>query len=652
MPKKRLPDTRSASRAKQPRSADLRTVQFRTTLAQLLKVRSGVHKLERAVAESLAAVHPSYRASARNLVHYVALRRYDVRKAQRVLASAGLASLGHCESAVLAVLNAVISLLRPLAGLPLRSNGEFKPPVAVEQAREILRRHTEALLGPKPHRRTARVMVTQPTEAATDYEFVKELVRRGMNCARINCAHDGPDVWVQIARNVRRASRDLDLPCRVIMDLGGPKIRTGRIEPGPPAVKWRPVRDRLGRVVTPAAICLAARGREVAPRQGVAATLTLPVGFIEGLKEGDWIRFCDTRGASRSIRVVSRADTYALAEARETAYVTNGTVLVAGPRARKKRRARSHEATVRGIPREDPPLLLLRGDALIVTRSGAAGREARVGPDGRIEEPARIGCTLPTAIANARRGEAIWFDDGKIGGVIESVHDDHLRVRITHARPGGERLRAEKGINLPDTRMDLSALTRRDLADLSVVARHADIVGLSFVRSVDDVRRLRSRMARTGGRCRAVLLKVEARRAFELLPELLLEAMLSPAIGIMIARGDLAVECGYERLAEVQEEILWICEAAHVPVVWATQVLESLARTGQPSRAEITDAAMSERAECVMLNKGPHVLEAVDLLERILRRMEAHQHKKRAMLRRLRWWSRVERRIEGWRARE
>jgi pyruvate kinase len=258
---------------------------------------------------------------------------------------------------------------------------------------------------------------------------------------------------------------------------------------------------------------------------------------------------------------------------------------------------------------------------------------------------------MPVAIAHAKRGEAIWFDDGKIGGVVESVHDDHLLVRITHARPGGERLRAEKGINLPDTHMDVSALTRQDLADLAVVARHADIVGLSFVRSVDDVKRLQARMARAGGRCRAILLKVEARRAFELLPELILEAMLSPAIGIMIARGDLAVECGYERLAEVQEEILWICEAAHVPVVWATQVLESLAKTGQPSRAEITDAAMSERAECVMLNKGPHVLEAVDLLERILRRMEAHQHKKRAMLRRLRWWSRVERRIEGWRAR-
>jgi len=78
----------------------------------------------------------------------------------------------------------------------------------------------------------------------------------------------------------------------------------------------------------------------------------------------------------------------------------------------------------------------------------------------------------------------------------------------------------------------------------------------------------------------------------------------------MIARGDLAVGVGYERLAELQKEILWLCEAAHLPVIWATQVLEQPSESGLPSRAEISDAAMGERAECVMLNKEPHVDEA------------------------------------------
>jgi pyruvate kinase len=110
-------------------------------------------------------------------------------------------------------------------------------------------------------------------------------------------------------------------------------------------------------------------------------------------------------------------------------------------------------------------------------------------------------------------------------------------------------------------------------------------------------------------------------------------------IGVMVARGDLTVECGFERLPEVQEEILCVCDAAYVPVIWATQVLDQMARTGQPSRAEISDAAMASRAERVMPNKGPHIVQAVEALDDILRRMSTRQRKMVALLRRLRSWS-------------
>jgi len=119
------------------------------------------------------------------------------------------------------------------------------------------------------------------------------------------------------------------------------------------------------------------------------------------------------------------------------------------------------------------------------------------------------------------------------------------------------------------------------------------------------------------------------------LPRLLLAALRTPPVGVMLARGDLAVEVGFERMAEVQEEILWLCEAAHVPVIWATQVLETLTKQGAPSRAEVTDAAMSGRAECVMLNKGPYVVRATQFLSHVLERMASHQSKKTAMLRKL-----------------
>jgi pyruvate kinase len=136
----------------------------------------------------------------------------------------------------------------------------------------------------------------------------------------------------------------------------------------------------------------------------------------------------------------------------------------------------------------------------------------------------------------------------------------------------------------------------------------------------------------------ALVLKVETLTAVRNLPELIVAAGAKQPVGVMIARGDLAVEIGYERLAEMQEEMLWICEAAHTPVIWATQVLENLAQKGRPSRAEVTDAAMAERAECVMLNKGPYILDAIRILDTILIRMGEHQNKKTARLRALHSW--------------
>ena len=151
------------------------------------------------------------------------------------------------------------------------------------------------------------------------------------------------------------------------------------------------------------------------------------------------------------------------------------------------------------------------------------------------------------------------------------------------------------------------------------------------MQNASDIAALRARLRELGKPQLGIVLKIETRRAFENLPQLLFAAMSSKASGIMIARGDLAVECGYERLAEAQEEIRRICAAAHVPAVWATQVLESLNKQGLPSRAEITDAAMAGRSEAVMLNKGPYVVQTVSLLDDILNRMQDFDMKKTCM---------------------
>ncbi|WP_423130480.1 pyruvate kinase [Gaoshiqia sp. Z1-71] len=276
---------------------------------------------------------------------------------------------------------------------------------------------------------------------------------------------------------------------------------------------------------------------------------------------------------------------------------------------------------------------LFPGDLLHVYRHEILGSSARYDGSGQLIEPAKISVSIPSVFTHTRINDRVWFDDGKIGGRIIDKRADYLVVRIKRAKPNGSKLRAEKGVNLPDTRLELPSLQKEDLDFLPFIAQHADLVGYSFVRTGHDVELLQAELKRLKREDIGLILKIENEEAFSNFPELLLTAMRSPNIGVMIARGDLAVELGPERISEVQEMLLWLSEAAFIPIIWATQVLEKLAKEGIATRSEITDASMASRSECVMLNKGENILETVEILANILQRMESHQYKKKGTLR-------------------
>lgn len=605
---------------------------FESLIGELHAIREDMVGLAAGSGELLLQLAPQFRESGRNLLHYLALRRRDLRPVQTQLATLGFSSLGRAESHVLCNVDAVLGLLHQLVRRPWQPPVGEAPALGFEAGLKLLREHTDALLGPPPAGRNVRIMLTMPSEAADDYSLVHELLKRGMNCARINCAHDDPPAWLRMIEHVRQAEQATHLSCRILLDLAGPKLRTGSIEPGPAVVKIRPQRDAFGRVTRPLRVWLSARELARPPLSPADACLSVDWEWLVQLAPGDSIKFQDARGSTRCLKVVEVTAEGCWVEGDKTAYVVPGLVLRVSPKGKVDVKVKS---VVGGIPALEDPIPLKQGDLLILTFGSMPGRPATEDSWGRALSPASVSCAFPEVFHDVRAGERIWFDDGKIGGVIEKVEPDRLHIRITHTRARGGKLGSDKGINLPDSALRLSAMTAKDIEDLAFAVQHADLVALSFVNSADDVRLLHDHLARLGDRRLAIILKIETRRGFENLPSMLLEAMQAPCCGVMIARGDLAVECGFERMAEVQEEILWLSEAAHVPVVWATQVLESLAKKGLPSRAEITDAAMGHRAECVMLNKGPHIVQAVQALDDILRRMKGHQSKKQSMLREL-----------------
>jgi len=474
---------------------------------QLAGIIQEMYAGEKKYSRLLEKLHPNFKQSGRNLMHYLILRSKEMREAQEYLHHIGLSSLTNSESHTLSQLQHVLSWLDPERSFDGGVVCDY------EMASRLRQSNAVRLLGTFSIQDRPHIMVTLSVEMMDDPILMDDMLNEGMSVARINCAHDNAAVWLDMIDRLKKASTRTGKSCKIYMDLAGPKIR----------------------------ICAIGARRK-------ADRLRLPV------KEGTELYL---------------------------RYAAHGRY---------------------GVKKHDKvPILYV--------------------------EPKEI-------LAGVKPGEHIYFDDGKFEARIVRVSASGARVRIERISTRKPYLKPEKGINLPDTHLEIPALTAVDKRNIPFICEYADMVGYSFVKAPEDIDMLRNHIDKNASdRKPSIILKIERQAAVHNLPALLLNGMMDEVVGIMIARGDLAVEIGFERLSEIQEEILWICEAAHVPVIWATQVLESMNKTGYATRSEITDAAMSGRAECVMLNKGRYIVKTIKMLQDILVRQLGQVNKKRYIMR-------------------
>ncbi len=589
-------------------------------IAQVDAIIEQAQAREKDYAAQLAQVHPEFFESARNLVHYRALRTHDLRSLQKKLGNLGLSRLAKAQSHVMASLITNRSILDAmLHKTPIARKRGF---LTIKKANRFIKANAKAILGYRSKGRRTRIMVTMPSTAADDFELVYNMVAQGMNCARINCAHDGPEQWSRMIANIRKAAEKLGKRVIVAMDLGGPKIRTGAMAPGRPVLKLAPNRNEVGQLIEPARLWL---GPDPRP-DGEGVHVPLPVEGLRDLQVDNVLYFRDARDKVRNLVITAVEPDGCFAASFEVSYLEPGCRLFRDPNLQGEALA------VGRLEAKEQRILLNVGDRLRLHREPAPGEPARYGETGGLLAGPHISCTAPEVFGMVRPGEPVLFDDGKIGGVIREVNDEELLVEITYAKQGGGKLKADKGINFPESDLRIQGLTEKDRTDLAFVVQHADVVNMSFVNTAQDVDDLIAEIDRLGGREKlGIILKIETQSGFNHLTDILLAAMQIYPVGVMIARGDLAIETGWNNIGRVQEEILSLCQAAHIPDIWATQVLENLAKKGIPSRAEITDAAMAQRAECVMLNKGPYILEAIRLLDVILKDMEPYHEKNAPM---------------------
>lgn len=595
-------------------------------IQELIEQVNGLIKLaakaEKQFKDQLEKVHPNFKKSAQNLVHYRFMRSADIRQLQKDLGNMGLSRLAKAESHLMASLQTTKALLKGfIEDKPTKIKAHD---LSVKKGGRLIKTNAKALLGYRSKGRRTRIMVTLPSEAAFDYQMVHDLLAKGMNCARINCAHDDEVIWEKMVQNIRTAAEKLNRNCKIAMDLGGPKIRTGPLKEGPKVMKYRPPKDIRGNITQPLPVWL---GPLPYPDPGFQH---IPIGAecLSKLAVGTTLYFRDARDKKRSINITDTHEMGFFGEIPRTTYLETGIQLYQDP---KRKSAESIQ--VGPYPALEQPLLLKIGDHLRLVKSAIPGESATYDEEGNLLSEAFISCTSPEIFNSVKPGEPILFDDGKIQGRIKAVNDHDISVAIEYARGGTAKLRADKGINLPESDLNLSGLTEKDKRDLGFVVRYADVINFSFVNRPEDVRDLIQELETLDAKEKmGVILKIETQKAFNNLTQILLEGMQLYPIGVMIARGDLAIETGWDNIGRVQEEILSLCLAGHIPEIWATQVLENLAKLGIPSRAEITDAAMAQRADCVMLNKGPYIQDAISLLDTILKDMEPYWEKNAPML--------------------
>jgi pyruvate kinase len=232
----------------------------------------------------------------------------------------------------------------------------------------------------------------------------------------------------------------------------------------------------------------------------------------------------------------------------------------------------------------------------------------------------RIYVSYPNLAGDVKVGNMILIDDGKLEVVVKDIlKNGDVKVEVTL----GGTLSSKKGINLPDTKISLPALTEKDLADLEfIIEQNLDWVALSFVRNVKDIVILRSKLQERKSKTK-IIAKIEKPEAVANIRDIIVESD-----AIMIARGDLGVEMPVEKVPMIQKDIIRKCLHRAKPVIVATQMMESMIERTKPNRSEITDVANAvlEGADAVMLSgetaTGHHPTLVVETMCKIIREVE------------------------------
>jgi pyruvate kinase len=426
-----------------------------------------------------------------NLLCYLALRKHDLSDLQLRLAEQGLSSLGMLEGEVLVSIEQVLKHfgIRP-------GNTSSLCKINSKSAGLLLGKRSKLIFGSPAKGRRTYIMVTLDSSDIYQHELLEQLLENGMDIARINCAHNTDREWNSIIKAIREAEERLiqrekvtRSRCMILMDLGGPKIRTGPMDLKVRPLKISVPKNLYGRAVrfVEGFLDTEASYTELVNQVKEPSTFVIAISTgndrgLGSLQKDQKITFKDARDdRQRTITVLERiSPTRVRIGLEQTAYLKEGIKLECQTNSNNNKKCSFRVRATKPQPIE---LKVEAGNELRLYRDARLGHSG-AGSDGK---PAAISCTHPEVLDQVRIGHRIFIDDGKIEALVRSSNEQYLGLEIISPKGITTTIKSNKGINFPDSSLKMPALTPDDIRNLGFVVEHADMVGLSFVHRPEDL---------------------------------------------------------------------------------------------------------------------------------------------------------------------
>lgn len=464
-------------------------------------------------------VHPHNKMSVMNMLRYITLRSHDLRKVHDSLSERGVTSLRSAESYVYRNVTDALKLVNLLQGK------EWQPKESIEslgykKSKKLLSYNANQLFNKKEKKHSTEIMVTLPESAYADEDILKDLLRSGMEIARIDLHKGDIHEWLEVIKKLRNYSLELKAPCKILADLPKNELK------------------------------------------------------IE-----------DFRVIKKSMKL------------RQYISVQNG-------------------------------------DHIKLSTQCTQATDCVYGLNKELITPATLPLSQIDINAIANVGDQIILSKGNIKGIILSKTEWDMKVLIKQTHKKKSKIFADSHVSIPNRLIEEQEY-KINTKLINAIKDAVDMIGISGLQSHKNIISFFDESQLLANEEVGLVVHIDSQRSWSDLPLIMIEAMRHKKIGIMVDRENIAMDVGADRAVEIKDQILWLCEAAHVPVIWSTNILENLTKSGIAKPAEITDAAKAARTECVMLSDGPFIIDAVNMLSNILVKMEQHSYKKKNLMRTL-----------------